>query len=144
MKKIINQRKYDTDTAKALATYETDLAIKNNAYYAATLYRKRNGEYFLYGKGNAGSPYSEMVDGAFIPGEKITPLTVTQAKSWAQDRTDADTYEAIFGPVDEGEDMKNLHVQIDADQYRQLKDRAAEDDTSVAGVIRSAIWEYLK
>ena len=34
-------------------------------------------------------------------GEEIQPLTVDEAKAWAEEHLDADEYEEIFGEVEE-------------------------------------------
>ena len=58
MKKIINGRKYDTDTASMVGEW-SDGYPSDFRYEAETLYRKRNGEYFILGEGNAMSRYAE-------------------------------------------------------------------------------------
>lgn len=144
MKKVINGRLYNTDTAKELATYDYG-SPADFSHFTETLYRKRNGEYFIYGEGGPASRYAQRAygDDAFIGGEKIVPMKLEAARKWGERALDGDEYEKIFGRPDEDGEMQNLHVQVDGEQYRQLKDRAVQDDTSVAGVIRSALGEYL-
>lgn len=56
MKKIINGKKYDTETAR-------EVACKAWGYYGdlnfvfETLYKKKTGEFFLYGEGGANTSY---------------------------------------------------------------------------------------
>ena len=48
MKKIINGKLYDTDTAKEVFAISCGNGPSDFHYYAEQLYRKRTGEYFLY------------------------------------------------------------------------------------------------
>lgn len=100
MKKIINGKKYDTDTAKFL------LSRSNNctgfSYCYEELYLKKTGEFFLYGKGGAMSKYSRSCgDNTWCGGEEIVPLTEAKAKKFVEEYGDADDYEKIFGEVEE-------------------------------------------
>lgn len=85
MKKIIEGKKYDTETAR--------LVIDNNPDYNAihwdNLYRKKNGEFFW-------CCWTRM------QGEKasIIPVTESQAKKEIG-RYDGDLYEELFGEVEE-------------------------------------------
>lgn len=82
MNKIINNRKYDTNTAKEIFR----CAFLDGS--SVTLYRKKTGEFFMYYWGS-------------LNGERIKPLTEDEAKDWVADKMDADAYEELFGPVEE-------------------------------------------
>ena len=102
MKKIINGKKYDTETAKKVATWENGLGYKDFGYCEETLYLKKTGEFFLYGAGGPMTKYAQAAyGGGTTSGEDITPLTEAKAKKWAEDHVDADAYEKIFGDVEE-------------------------------------------
>lgn len=106
MRKIIDGRKYDTDTAQELAEWK-DGWPRDNTRVRETLYRKRTGEYFLLGEGGPDSRYARQVELAlFSEGWRIMPLTFEQARQWAEDRLDADEYEGLFGEVTEGDGQK--------------------------------------
>lgn len=101
MKKIIDGRKYDTETAKYLgsSTYSNP---SNNHYRHEELYRKKNGEYFLYGEGGSSSVYASQLDVNFWgSGEAIIPMTDDEARKWAEKELSVDEYEEIFGEVEE-------------------------------------------
>lgn len=101
MKSIINGKKYDTKTAKELAFY-TYLCPNDFRYLQETLYQKRTGEFFLYGEGGPASKYAVVLgQNERCGGEKIIPLTVDEAKRWAEEHIDGDEYEEIFGEVEE-------------------------------------------
>ena len=101
MKKIISGRKYDTDTASALASYSSGAAT-DLYYYEETLYIKKTGEYFLHGHGGPASVYGSFSEsGNKIGGNLIIPFTEADAKAWAEKHTSADDYCKIFGDVKE-------------------------------------------
>lgn len=101
MKKIINGRKYDTDTAKPVAGYTCGCA-SDFGYVDETLYQKRTGEFFLHGHGGPMTQYGvRYEDNSIGFGESIFPLTIGEAKIWVEERCDGDEYEKIFGEVEE-------------------------------------------
>ena len=101
MKKVINGKRYDTDTAKLVG--ETHYSnTRDFNYWKEELYQKRTGEFFIAGEGGPGSRYSERIDqNSWSGGCKITPLTLKGAQQWAEEHLDGDEYEAIFGAVEE-------------------------------------------
>lgn len=101
MRKIINGKLYNTETAKELGLY-----ARNNprdfGYLRETLYRKITGEYFLYGYGGPNTKYAEQIDSnTFGYGDRFMPMTEAEAKAWAEDHMDTDEYIAAFGAVEE-------------------------------------------
>ena len=101
MKKIINGRKYDTETAKCVGSWDNGYGCNDFSHVEESLYRKKTGEFFLYGEGGAMTQYAESDGDAYCGGAEIIPLTEKKAKEWAENHLDADDYESIFGPVEE-------------------------------------------
>ncbi len=100
MRRIINGKKYDTETAELMAEYKISNRRDFN-FLEEELYRKKTGEFFLYGEGGANSKYREEVAlNEWSGGEAITPLSEDEAKRWVEAYAD-DEYEAIFGEVEE-------------------------------------------
>lgn len=100
MKKIINGKKYDTDTAKCLLTWSNGRT--GFSYCSETLYQKKTGEFFLFGKGGPMSRYATPCgDNCTSGSEQIRPFTEQQARNWTENLFDADDYETIFGEVEE-------------------------------------------
>ena len=100
MKKILGGKKYDTETARMVGAYGNGRSGFGKC--SETLYRKRTGEFFLYGEGGPMSKYGvARGDNEWGYGEKIQPLTVDEAEAWAEKHLDADEYEAVFGEVEE-------------------------------------------
>ena len=101
MKKIINNKRYDTDTAELLGS-DSYSNSRDFRHWTEELYRKRNGEYFLYGEGGPMTKYAQTVgQNEWSGGEKIIPLTADAAREWAEKHLSADEYEAAFGIVED-------------------------------------------
>lgn len=100
MNKIINGKKYDTETAKLAGVYS--FAKRTSpSFYEEKLFLKKTGEWFLYGSGESESKYSDLWDGDLLGIEKIIPYTEHEAKRWAERHMDVDEYETLFGKVEE-------------------------------------------
>lgn len=113
MKKVINKKRYDTDTAEKLAYYTNNGDDRDLYWIAETLYRKTTGEYFLYGEGNAGSCYAvHSGQNSWSGGEQIIPLTYDDATEWAEKHLDGEEYEAIFGAVEDDGNGEKTRVTL--------------------------------
>ena len=98
MKKIIDGRLYNTDTAREIDSWDNGFGATDFKHCSETLYKKKNGEYFLYGSGGAMSIYSESCgNNEWTGGSTIIPLTETKAKKWAETKLSADEYIEEFG-----------------------------------------------
>ena len=127
MKKIINGKVYDTETAKKVASWYSSYARNDFHYYEEELYQKKTGEFFLYGEGNAASPYSRSCgQNEWCGGERIEPLTFKEAQKWAEKHLDGDEYCEIFGEPDEDAEDVTLGVRVSAAAAAKLKRISAE------------------
>jgi len=59
MKKIIDGKKYDIETAMLIGTTEKGCNCTDYHYTSEVLYQKKNGEFFLFGEGDPLSIYGE-------------------------------------------------------------------------------------
>lgn len=138
MKKVINGKLYNTDTAADLAVYEANATDSLN-YYSERLYRKRTGEYFIHGEGGARTRYAAATsDGWNRGGEAIFPLTAAEAREWAEQHISEEDFERLFGAVSEDGDTVKTSFDLSPDLAAKLQDVAAE-----RGVSRRAIIEEL-
>lgn len=102
MKKIINGKLYNTETAKEVGTHKGAWFEEDCYFSEHSLYMKENGEWFLVGKGNSlycydkDSYYGEL-EGGYI----IYPISNEEAKVWIEKYMDVDTYIKFFGEVEE-------------------------------------------
>ena len=100
MKKIIDDKKYDTETATPIYTRAVH-AVKGGCFSDKTLvisawetvYQKKNGEYFIYRESTGNNPLDIETN--------IRPLSDSSARRIFQEWMDGQEYEDMFGPVDE-------------------------------------------
>ncbi len=105
MRKIIDEIMYDTDTAEHICGYSTRNE-EDPDYKKEDLYRKKNGEFFLLGRGGENTEYAFKGLGAFeyyCPNfdYKIIPISENIAKEFVEAIGDAETYIRLFGDVTE-------------------------------------------
>lgn len=102
MKKIINGKKYDTETARVIGSYDNNMNYSDFRWYEETLYRKKNGEFFMYGEGGGLSRYRTCLsNNSFCEGCGIIPMTEDDAKAWVEKHLSYEDYVRIFGEPDE-------------------------------------------
>ena len=141
MKKIINNKVYDTDKATLLGT---DGGGDGFSRWHEELYQKRTGEFFLYGEGGPMTRYAvSRGQNSWGSGERIIPMSMESARKWAEDHLDADAYEEIFGLPDEDAEPVAIHMLLPAKLTAAAKQRAIEDNTTMVSVVESALTEYL-
>lgn len=101
MNKIINGKKYNTETAEMVGKYWNGYDSGNFYYIYEELYRKKTGEFFLYGSGGPLTEYSERYGNMRLGSSRIIPYSINEAKEWAMEHMDADAFEDVFGAVEE-------------------------------------------
>lgn len=101
MRKIINGKMYNTATARLVGEYENGYYRNDFNWYEEQLYRKKTGEFFKYGRGNAMSPYAERCMGGMCGGEKIVPISEEDAREFAEKKLTVEEYIEAFGEVEE-------------------------------------------
>lgn len=102
MKKIINGKKYDTDTATVVDDYDNGIYDSDFRYLSETLYRKKTGGFFIYGYGGAMTEYAVACGlNSWGGSYKIIPLTIDEAKIWMEEKGSAEKYIEFFGDVEE-------------------------------------------
>lgn len=142
MRKIIQGKVYDTDSAKLVGGWDNGMWDSDFDLEMEELYRKRTGEYFLYGSGGARTKFAQS-DGynSWTGGSVITPLTYEQAESWAQDNLKAKEYEAEFGTPQEGEAA--VSVRVPAATKHALEAEAARRGVPQAQLVEEALEAFL-
>lgn len=96
MKKMINGKSYDTDTAELkMVYYNVCLSCDLNSY-SELLYLTPNGTWFLYGSGGCLSRYAILNGASVEGGETIIPMTRKEAKKWAANYASDSQYFRIF------------------------------------------------
>lgn len=141
MKKIIKNKVYDTNTAQKLGDWDNGHYTNDFAYCAETLYRKKTGEYFLHGEGHALSKYASHSGNSSGWGEKIIPISYTEAQTWAEEHLDADDYISIFGEPEEDDSTSQLAIKISTASYTKLKKVAQMESKTLRQKIEELIGE---
>lgn len=144
MKKIINGKRYDTDTAKKIGDdYYSNPRDFN--YWEETLYRKNTGEYFLHGEGGPASKYAVTIgQNQWSGGEKIIPLNEAAAKKWAEDHLSADEYEKYFVLDEDETEKKTVTFSLPLDVIEMIKRGAAEKGISMSDYVANKVRTDVK
>lgn len=101
MKKIIKGKMYNTETAEMVGSYSKGNLQNDFNAYREELYRKKTGEFFIWGEGNGNTKYASHVESMRTYGNKIIPLTVDESKEWVEKHESVNTYISLFGEVQE-------------------------------------------
>lgn len=145
MKEIINGRMYNTETAKEKGVWANTWDDGDFSQAVETLYRKKNGEYFLKCSGGPCSIYAGCGGGRAWGRTFLKPISSGDAIEWAEDKLSADEYEALFGKVSEGAELRTVSTQLTTDDWNKIHQIAEDQETSISKLISKAIKkEYLK
>ncbi len=140
MKKIINGKVYDTGKAERVGEWDNGKWDDRLYRCSEELYRKRTGEFFLYGYGGPGSKYSVSCgNNSWSGSEKIIPLTYDAAREWAEEHLDGEEYEAIFGEIVEDESRATITISMSAATIERAKRSAVKLNMSLSAYIESLI-----
>lgn len=100
MKKIINGKMYDTNTAQCIG--EDWNGKTGYDFFCEKLYRKKTGEYFLHREGGALTIMARPCPVNSITGsETIIPYTEQEAKKWVERHMDQEDYISLWGQPEE-------------------------------------------
>ncbi len=145
MKKRIRGLEYNTGTAKKIAECSSSYGVNDNQFYKETLYRKRTGEFFVHGVGNAGSKYAEWLPDyhSYTSGEAIKPLTFDEAKEWYTELLndgsgDEKQYKELFQPKDSPEKV-SLTLSVSKRAKKGLLDLATKQGKSQSEIVERLI-----
>ena len=98
MKRIINNKRYDTDTAAKIASWENGFSSNDIHYCKETLYLTKNGAFFLVGEGGALSAYSQSCgSNSRGGGSELLPFSEKEAREWLEEHDCTDELEELFG-----------------------------------------------
>lgn len=98
MKKIINGKLYNTETATLIAEYSNGLGSRDFKNISEGLYRTKSGAFFLAGEGGAMTKYARKCDSSYVcGGEDIIPVNEFEVKEWLENYADPEIYIATFG-----------------------------------------------
>lgn len=117
MKRYINNKVYDTETAKHIGTE-----------FLVSLYRKKTGEYFKY------------IHPRHSEGEgEIVPLTYDEAREWAEKNLDSDVYDEEFGAIEDSGERETIHISVRAQTADKLRRMSREQGRAVSSIVEDLI-----
>lgn len=129
MKKIINNKVYDTKTAHILGKNKNE-----------KLFRKKTGEFFLYEEGEEKNKYSKIkYTNNRTKGEKIIPLTYEEAQKWAEEHLANKEYLQIFGNIDVDCRIIRKEFSLRADSIKKLKRAASKKGVTMVSLVEELI-----
>lgn len=98
MKRVIDGKRYNTDTAQRIAGAESSCNPGDFRYWEETLYRTKKGAFFVHGEGGPMSRWSEPVgSNGRGGGSGIMPMSDAEAREWCENcRIDADVIAEHF------------------------------------------------
>lgn len=140
MKKIIGGKVYDTETAKRMGFYSNGGGWRDFNHIEETLYRKKTGEFFLFGEGGPATRYAEPEgQNSWSGGSRIMPMTYDEAREWAEKNLDADEYEEIFGTIEESDDKIQVAIYVNSAKWEAAKREAQKRGVGISDYIDSLL-----
>lgn len=132
MKKNINNKVYNTETANLIGRIESEISDSDH-HFAEELYQKKTGEFFIYGAGNKLSKYGKFETGD----EKIIPISYETAESWAKEHLAEEEYNKLFQEKSNKKTIKTISVRESI--YEKGKRMAVKRDISFSELIENLI-----
>lgn len=97
MRKIINERLYDTETAEEIGSWGTGVPFEED-YESHALYRKGNGEFFILSEfSDESRVWAYVRQDRLDTSWQIERVSDLDARRLVAERLDADIYEELFG-----------------------------------------------
>jgi hypothetical protein len=98
MRRVIDKRVYDTDTAELVHCWDNNLGDSDINQCEETLYRTPNGRWFVWGRGGANTRWNEQIEtNHWAAGEGLRALGPDEALLWLEDHNvPAETVERYF------------------------------------------------
>ena len=99
MKRTINGKVYNTDTATEIDTYCNSLGQRDFRNLDESLFVTKKGAFFLSGSGGAMTKYSEPCGDMTGGGDGIIVLSKREALAWLEENTNGDAIETYFADI---------------------------------------------
>ena len=143
MKKIIDRKSYNTETAREIAYAYGNLS--NFSEWHETLYQTKRGAYFLHGEGGPQSRWCRQVNqNEWTGGSGIEPVTPDQAEKWLEENEFTEELEKEFGPAEEADaagERKKITLYGEGELIKKMKMEALEKDISAADLFNQMLKE---
>lgn len=144
MKKVINGRVYDTDTARLVCEWDNGEMPSGLAYVYHGLYRKKTGEFFLHICGGAASNWAKPTEtGGTRWAEHVVLATYDEARALVEAHGTADEYEALFGLCEDESDVIVTVRGVSAKAKTLLDREAARTGRTLGEILSECILSKL-
>ena len=142
MKKVINNKVYDTDTARLIADVPHTNIKGSEGACEQRLYLKKSGEFFLWLSGARSEVVSNMAldNGVHDRERHFYPISYEQARKWAESEMSADEWLELFEP-EEDDSTSQLAIKISTASYTKLKKAAQMESKTLRQKIEELIGE---
>lgn len=140
MKKIINGKQLNTDTAKLIGEWDNGYQFTDFSYCYENLHLTRSGVYFLHYGGNANSCYGVWHGNSGGSGEGIKVLSYDQARQWAEEHLNAENYTAHFEVV--SDNQVSLGCLITEAANAKIRRLASQNGVTLGEMVTKIINEY--
>lgn len=142
MRKIINNRVYDTSTAREVGYCTNHYQPTDFSYTCDTLYCNRARAYFLHCYGGPLSKYAIRAGNNSGWGEYIYALSWDEAREWAEINLTAEEYEKEFGIVDEVSERNAINVNLSESTISKLNMLSSKLEKSISVIIDEAVEKF--
>lgn len=135
MLKNVKGKTYDTDKAQSIGTVGRK-EQQDADYMRETLFKKRTGEYFLFGEGGEASKYAvHLSHNKWSEGKIIIPLSYAEAKDWAKRNLIGEEYDSEFGEIAENHSKTHVCISVSKFTAEKLKRKAQKLGMTVSALI---------
>jgi len=138
MKKIINNKVYNSDTAKLIGARRCDdPSLSVYGFTEEKLYQKKTGEYFLLGVGGPDGKYaSHNRRGWTAESARIVPVQYDEARDWAEAVLPPEEYAQHFGELAIDENRTEwMTISVPASIARRIRIEAQRTGSTISGTI---------
>ena len=99
MKKIINRKIYNTETAEEVASWCNGVPGGEFESYAEALFLTKRGTWFLWGEGGPMTKYAECTGDSRSSGEDLIVMSPEDAYSWLEDKQALSAIQKYFSHI---------------------------------------------
>jgi len=96
MRKVIEKKVYDTDTALMIAEDWNGLGDNDFRSLNEELYKTKKGNYFLYGSGGPLTKYGKSSGNQTFGSSEIIPMSKKEAYQWLEQHGETEAIEEFF------------------------------------------------
>lgn len=138
MKKIINNKIYNTDTARRIGARRCDdPGLSAYGFKEESLYQKKTGEFFLLGIGGPDGKYAtHNRRGWTDESARIVPVQYDEAREWAEAALPPEEFGQIFDELDTDEKgTEVMTISVPASIARRIRMEAQRTGSTISGTI---------